>query len=48
MERLETLSISTDGEKPEVILSPKSPLMRDIINQEQSPNGYTVIPPGGE
>ena len=48
LERLETLSISTDGEKPEVILSPKSPLMRDIINQEQSPNGYTVIPPGGE
>ena len=53
MERLENLSISIstdsgDQKKPEITLSPKSPLMRDILNQERSPNGYTVIPPGGE
>ena len=53
MERLENLSISIstesgDEKKPEVILSPKSPLMRDILNQERSPDGYTVVPPGGE
>ena len=53
MEKLENLRISTstasgDGKKPEIILSPKSPLMRDILNQERSPDGYTVVPPGGE
>ena len=48
LERLEELSTSTENQKPEVILSPKSPLMRHILNQERSPDGYTVIPPGGE
>ena len=46
---LERLQIFTDGDnRPEIILSPKSPLMRDILNQERSPDGYTVVPPGGE
>ncbi len=30
----------------EISLSPNSPLMKDILNGRQSPNGYTLIPPG--
>lgn len=38
-----TVSISSDIE---LSLSPNSPLLKDILNGNQSPQGYTVIPPG--
>ena len=51
LEKLEYLSLnnrSDSSRKPEIILSPKSPLMKAILNGQESPDGYIVIPPGGE
>ena len=50
LHRLEHLQLSStnSGKQPEVILSPKSPLMKAILNRQDSPKGYIVIPPGGE
>ena len=45
LDALESLSVSTSGEI-ELSLSPHSPLFKDILNGNQSPQGYTVIPPG--
>ncbi len=42
------LSATNSGKQPEVVLSPKSPLMKALLNQQQYPIGYKVIPPGGE
>ena len=42
------LSSKNSSKQPEVILSPKSPLMKAILNGQESPDGYIVIPPGGE
>ena len=47
---LEGLSISRRGgssdNRPELSLSPNSPLMREILNRNRSPEGYELIPPG--
>ncbi len=51
LEKLNYLSFnnrSDSSRKPEIILSPKSPLMKAILNGQKSPKGYIVIPPGGE
>ena len=51
LEKLNYLSLnnrSDSSRKPEIILSPKSPLMKAILNGQSSPKGYIVIPPGGE
>ena len=51
LEKLEHLTFynsSDSSRKPEIILSPKSPLMKAILNGQTSPQGYIVIPPGGE
>lgn len=51
LEKLEHLRMSnsySSERKPEIILSPKSPLMKAILNGQKSPDGYIVIPPGGE
>ncbi len=50
LHKLEHLQLSStnSGKQPEVILSPKSPLMKAILNGQESPDGYIVIPPGGE
>lgn len=54
LEKLEYLEMydrpnsSSDRKKPEILLSPKSPLMKAILNGQKSPEGYIVIPPGGE
>ena len=42
------LSSTNSSKQPEVVLSSKSPLMKAILNGQESPKGYTVIPPGGE
>ena len=51
LEKLEHLTFynsSDSSRKPEIILSPKSPLMKAILNGQTSPQGYIVIPRGGE
>ena len=50
LHKLEHLQLGPgrSGNQPEVILSPKSPLMKAILNGQESPRGYIVIPPGGE
>lgn len=51
LEKLYYLSFnnrSDSSRKPEIILSPKSPLMKAILNGQKSPDGYIVIPLGGE
>ena len=47
LEHLQLRAGRSDNQ-PEVILSPKSPLMKAILNGQESPRGYIVIPPGGE
>ena len=50
LHKLEHLQLSAthSGKQPEVVLSPKSPLMKALLNQQEYPIGYKVIPPGGE
>ena len=50
LEKQERLSLGRclGGQNAEVALSPKSPLMKDILNGRQEPNGYTVLPPGSD
>ena len=47
LDALESLSVSTWGEI-ELSLSPNSPLFKDILNGNQYPQGYTVLPPGAD
>ena len=47
LDALESLSVSTQGEI-ELSLSPNSPLFKDILNGNQYPQGYTVLPPGAD
>ena len=47
LDALESLSVSTWGEI-ELSLSPNSPLFKDILNGNKSPQGYTVLPPGAD
>ena len=47
LDLLEGLSLSRcTGQNDEVALSPKSPLMKEILNGRETPQGYTVLPPG--
>lgn len=52
LHKLEELSISNrvneGDERVELHLSPNSPLMKDILNGDRSPNGYRIIPPGAD
>ena len=50
LEGLKIYSIDSEGNRKEqeIALSPYSPLMSDILNGEQSPRGYKVIPPGAD
>ena len=45
LEGLKSLSMNTSSDI-ELSLSPNSPLLKDILNGNQSPQGYTVIPTG--
>ena len=47
LEALESLSLIIWGEI-ELYLSPNSPLFKDILNDNQHPQGYTVLPPGAD
>ena len=50
LDQLEHLNIyqDSDRQKLELHISPKSPLMKEILNNKQSPQGYTLIPPGAD
>ena len=39
---------SNRDNRPELSLSPNSPLMREILNGNRSPGGYELIPPGAD
>ena len=45
LDELKNVSLRPSSE-PEISLSPNSPLMKDILNGNASPQGYTLIPPG--
>ena len=47
LDQLQSLSLAIDGDT-EISLSPNSPLLKDIIHGNQSPSGYTIIPPGAK
>ena len=47
LDQLQSLSLAIAGDT-EIYLSPNSPLLKDIINGNQSPSGYTIIPPGAK
>ena len=47
LDQLQSLSLAIAGDT-EISLSPNSPLLKDIINGNQSPSGYTIIPPGAK
>ena len=47
LDQLQSLSLAIAGDA-EISLSPNSPLLKDIINGNQSPSGYTIIPPGAK
>ena len=45
-----TLRLEVEGEylEPDIVLSPNSPLMKDILNGDKRPDGYKVVPPGAD
>ena len=47
LDQLQSLSLAI-ARDTEISLSPNSPLLKDIINGNQSPSGYTIIPPGAK
>ena len=47
LDQLQSLSLAIAGDT-EISLSPNSPLLKDVINGNQSPSGYTIIPPGAK
>ena len=46
LDALKSLTVSISSDDIELSLSPNSTLLKDILNGNQSPQGYTVIPPG--
>ena len=50
LQSLERLTVSNRGDsrenRLELSISPNSPLMREILNRNRSPDGYELIPPG--